>query len=121
MILRTNFSYLQAKLDEALSAPVEALLDGASSDTWPAIRKLLQREREKSVSGFSGALSGFEMDNSTKDKMVSKLETHARGIVEAKAKEEAGRVLIRMKDRYSLHSLYGLSIYVAGLFITVSG
>ncbi|KAG6395727.1 hypothetical protein SASPL_141851 [Salvia splendens] len=94
-------STYETKLNEALSAPVEALLDGASSDTWLAIRKLLQREKEKSVSGFSAALSGFEMDNSTKDKMVSKLETHARGIVEAKAKEEAGRVLIRMKDRFT--------------------
>lgn len=99
---------LQTKLDEALSAPVEALLDGASNDTWPAIRKLLQREKEKAVSGFSDALSGFEMDNATKDKMLSKLESHARGIVEAKAKEEAGRVLIRMKDRYLLYSLHDL-------------
>ncbi|XP_047961737.1 protein ROOT HAIR DEFECTIVE 3 homolog 1-like [Salvia hispanica] len=94
-------STYETKLDEALSAPVEALLDGASNDTWPAIRKLLQREKEKAVSGFSGSLTGFEMDNATKDKMVSKLETHARGIVEAKAKEEAGRVLIRMKDRFT--------------------
>ncbi|KAL1551659.1 protein ROOT HAIR DEFECTIVE 3 1-like [Salvia divinorum] len=94
-------STYETKLDEALSAPVEALLDGASNDTWPAIKKLLQREKEKAVSGFSGALTGFEMDNSAKDKMVSKLETHARGIVEAKAKEEAGRVLIRMKDRFT--------------------
>ncbi|XP_057771722.1 protein ROOT HAIR DEFECTIVE 3-like [Salvia miltiorrhiza] len=94
-------STYETKLDEALSAPVEALLDGASNDTWPAIRKLLQREKEKAVSGFSDALSGFEMDNATKDKMLSKLESHARGIVEAKAKEEAGRVLIRMKDRFS--------------------
>ncbi|XP_042048217.1 protein ROOT HAIR DEFECTIVE 3-like, partial [Salvia splendens] len=94
-------STYETKLDEALSAPVEALLDGASNDTWLAIRKLLQREKEKAVSGFSGSLTGFEMDNATKDKMVSKLETHARGIVEAKAKEEAGRVLIRMKDRFT--------------------
>ncbi|XP_042052423.1 protein ROOT HAIR DEFECTIVE 3 homolog 1-like [Salvia splendens] len=94
-------STYETKLDEALSAPVEALLDGASNDTWQAIRKLLQREKEKAVSGFSGSLAGFEMDNGTKDKMVSKLESHARGIVEAKAKEEAGRVLIRMKDRFT--------------------
>jgi len=82
---------LQAKLKEALSAPVEALLDGASNETWPAIRKLLRRETE--------ALSGFDMDEQTKDKMLATIEDYARGIVEAKAREEAGRALIRMKDR----------------------
>jgi hypothetical protein len=90
---------LQAKLKEALSAPVEALLDGASNETWPAIRKLLRRETEAAVSGLSGALSGFDMDEQTKDKMLATIEDYARGIVEAKAREEAGRALIRMKDR----------------------
>ncbi|KAL3639767.1 Cell wall protein rhd3 [Castilleja foliolosa] len=92
----------ETKLNEALSGPVEALLDGASDDTWPAIRKLLRRETEIAVSGFSNALAGFEMDELTKEKMLLRLEDHARGIVEAKAKEEAGRVLIRMKDRFSM-------------------
>ncbi|KAG2728813.1 hypothetical protein I3760_01G221700 [Carya illinoinensis] len=90
-----------AKLKEALSGPVEALLDGASSETWPAIRKLLRRETEAAVSGFSGALSGFDMDEQTKDSMLQNIENYARGVVEAKAREEAGRVLIRMKDRFS--------------------
>lgn len=98
---------MQKKLSEALSAPVEALLDGASDDTWPSIRKLLQRESEAAVSGFSTALSGFEMDEQDKDRMLSSLEDHARGIVEGKAKEEAGRVMIRMKDRYWLLAISG--------------
>ena len=92
-------AYLQEKLKEALSGPVEALLDGANSETWPAIRKLLQRETESAVSGLSNALSGFDMYEETKIKMLASLQDYARGIVEAKAKEEAGRVLIRMKDR----------------------
>ncbi|CAA3017457.1 ROOT HAIR DEFECTIVE 3-like isoform X2 [Olea europaea subsp. europaea] len=91
----------ETKLNEALSGPVEALLDGASDDTWPAIRKLLQCETEKAVAGFSTALSGFEMDEETQDKMLLRLKEHARGLIEAKAKEEAGRVLIRMKDRFT--------------------
>ncbi|KAL8118744.1 hypothetical protein AgCh_016307 [Apium graveolens] len=91
----------EKKLSEALSAPVEALLDGASDDTWPSIRKLLQRESEVAVSNFSTALSGFEMDEQDKDRMLSSLEDHARGIVEGKAKEEAGRVMMRMKDRFT--------------------
>lgn len=91
----------ESKLKEALSGPVEALLDGASDDTWPAIRKLLRRETETAVTGCSAALSGFKMDEETKDIMLSRLEDYARGVVEAKAKEEAGRVLIRMKDRFT--------------------
>ncbi|XP_075100721.1 protein ROOT HAIR DEFECTIVE 3 homolog 1-like isoform X5 [Nicotiana tabacum] len=91
----------ETKLNEALAGPVEALLDGAGDDTWPAIRKLLQRETETGVLGFSTALSDFEMDEQARDNMVSRLKDYAQGVVEAKAKEEAGRVLIRMKDRFS--------------------
>ncbi|KAL3631994.1 hypothetical protein CASFOL_024978 [Castilleja foliolosa] len=91
----------EKKLNESLSGPVEALLDGASDNTWPAIRKLFRHETETAVSGFSSELSGFEMDEVTKDKMLSKLADYARGLVEVKAKEEAGRVLILMKDRFS--------------------
>ncbi|KAL6537484.1 Cell wall protein rhd3 [Orobanche minor] len=91
----------ETKLNNALSGPVEALLDGASDDTWPSIRKLLRRETQIAITGFSSALAGFEMDDITKEKMILKLEDYARGIVESKAREEAGRVLIRMKDRFS--------------------
>lgn len=91
---------LQEKLKQALSGPVEALLDGANTDTWPSIRNLLRRETESAVSGFSTALTGFDMDEETRQKMISSLEDYARGLVEGKAREEAGRVLIRMKDRY---------------------
>lgn len=78
---------------------MEALLEGANTETWPAIRKLLRRETESAVAGLSSALAGFDMDGQTKDKMLRSLENYARGVVEAKAKEEAGRVLIRMKDK----------------------
>ncbi|XP_051119212.1 protein ROOT HAIR DEFECTIVE 3-like [Andrographis paniculata] len=91
----------EKKLSDALAGPVEALLDEANDDTWPAIRKLLHRETRVAVSGFSDALSGFEMDDVTKEKMISRLEEYARGVVEAKTREEAGRVLLRMKDRFS--------------------
>ncbi|TYH53414.1 hypothetical protein ES332_D09G099800v1 [Gossypium tomentosum] len=94
-------SSYEAKLNEALSGPVEALLDGANKETWPLIRKLLQRETESILSGLSTALSGFDMDEQTQKKTLTSLENHARGVVEGKAKEEAGRVLIRMKDRFS--------------------
>ncbi|KAL5757472.1 hypothetical protein ACOSP7_020083 [Xanthoceras sorbifolium] len=95
-------SSFESKVNEALSGPVEALLDGANSETWSAIRKLHQRESKAAVSGLSDALSGFEMDEETKEKMLASLENYARGVVEAKAKEEAGRVLIRMKERFTM-------------------
>ncbi|GAB4842527.1 Cell wall protein rhd3 [Ancistrocladus abbreviatus] len=91
----------EAKLNEALLGPVDALLDSANDDTWPAIRKLLRRETQSAVSGLSKDLTGFNMDEESRDKMLAKLEDYARGVVESKAKEEAGRVLIRMKDRFN--------------------
>ncbi|XP_010542421.1 PREDICTED: protein ROOT HAIR DEFECTIVE 3 isoform X2 [Tarenaya hassleriana] len=91
----------ESKLNEALSGPVEALLDGAHDETWPSIRMLLRRETELAVFGLSDALSGFDMDEESKSRMLSALENYACGIVEAKAKEEAGRVLMRMKDRFA--------------------
>ncbi|KAJ6348250.1 hypothetical protein OIU76_004673 [Salix suchowensis] len=42
------------------------------------------------------------MDGQSKDKLIASLENYARGVVEAKAREESGRVLIRMKDRFSM-------------------
>uniref|UniRef100_M4EF29 GB1/RHD3-type G domain-containing protein n=1 Tax=Brassica campestris TaxID=3711 RepID=M4EF29_BRACM len=91
----------QSKLNVALSGPVEALLDGANDEAWPAIRKLLKREAKLAVYGLSDALSGFDMDKETQNKMLTDLENYARGIVETKAKEEAGRALMRMKDRFA--------------------
>ncbi|KAL2899542.1 Protein ROOT HAIR DEFECTIVE 3 [Bienertia sinuspersici] len=95
-------SSYEEKLNEALAGPVEALLDGANDETWPSIRKLLRRETQSAVSGLASDLSGFELDGETRDKMLAKLETYARGVVEGKAKEEAGKILIRMKDRFTM-------------------
>ena len=78
---------------------MEALLDGANSGTWAAIKKLLRHETALAVAGFSNAISGFDMDGQSKEKLIASLENYARGVVEAKAREESGRVLIRMKDR----------------------
>ncbi|KAI4355512.1 hypothetical protein L6164_004276 [Bauhinia variegata] len=95
-------SSYEAKLKEALWGPVDALLDGANSETWPTIKKLLKRETESAISGLSAALSGFDMDEEIRQKTIASLKDYARGVVEAKAKEEAGRVLIRMKDRFTV-------------------
>lgn len=95
---------LQEKLKEALSAPVETLLDGANNDTWSSIRKLLNRETLSAVSGFSAELDRYDMDEETKKSMIVTLEDYAKGVIEARAREEASRVLIRMKDRYEPHA-----------------
>lgn len=94
-------SKYEGQLTKALAEPVEALLDSASEETWPAIRKLLQRETKSAVSGFESAMASFELDEVTQKELLSKLESHGKSVVESKAKEEAARVLIRMKDRFS--------------------
>lgn len=78
---------------------MESLLDAAGNDTWPAIRKLLRRETAAAVEGFSRALSSFDMDQVTIGKMLANLSDFARSLVEKKAREESGKVLIRMKDK----------------------
>ncbi|KAF1859295.1 hypothetical protein Lal_00009879, partial [Lupinus albus] len=94
-------SALQEKLKVALSGSVEALLDEANGDTWPSIRNLLSRETKSAVCGFSAELTRFDMDEQTRKNLTVSLEDYARGVIEAKAREEAGRVLIRMKDRFT--------------------
>ncbi|XP_076958102.1 protein ROOT HAIR DEFECTIVE 3-like [Bidens hawaiensis] len=91
----------ESKLKEALYGPVEALLEGASDDTWPAIRKLLRQETKKAVSEFSLALTGFEMDEQEEEKLILNLKNYARGLVEGKTSEEAAKVLYRMKERFT--------------------
>ncbi|KAM0944076.1 putative P-loop containing nucleoside triphosphate hydrolase [Dioscorea sansibarensis] len=93
----------ERQLTGALAEPVESLFDaaGAGQDTWASIRKLYKRETENALLGFSASLSGFELDRSTSDKMLENLKAHARGVIEKKAREEAGKALMCMKDRFS--------------------
>ncbi|XP_052885877.1 protein ROOT HAIR DEFECTIVE 3 homolog 2-like [Gossypium arboreum] len=89
----------EKQLGQSLSEPVESLFDNAGRDTWASIRKLLTRETEIALSEFSAAISSFGLDRSTVEKMLQDLKDYARNVVERKAREEAGKVLIRMKDR----------------------
>ncbi|MFS7975647.1 hypothetical protein Hanom_Chr10g00883041 [Helianthus anomalus] len=93
---------MQSKLKEALYGPVEALLQATNDETWPSIRKLFKRETETVVAECSAALSGFDMKEQSKMDFSSKLENYAIDLVEKVAKEEAGRVLYLMKERYLL-------------------
>lgn len=94
-------SNFEKRLSENLAEPVASLLDAASKETWPSIRKLLSRETEAAITDFSSAISGFEMDEKTASKMIFNLRNYARSVVDKKAREEAGQVLIRMKERFS--------------------
>ncbi|XP_031250394.1 protein ROOT HAIR DEFECTIVE 3 homolog 2-like [Pistacia vera] len=91
----------EKKLTVALIEPVESLFEDGSEDTWPSIRRLLKRETEAAVLELSNAIAGFRLDQATSDKMVQNLRSYARNVVEEKAREEAGEVLIRMKKRFS--------------------
>lgn len=88
---------------------MESLLEAGGKDTWASVRRLLKRETEAAISRFSSAVASFELDQSTFDKMVQNLRDYARSIVEKKSREEAGKVLILMKDRYLL--LYIFKVY----------
>lgn len=96
--LKTDF---EKKLTEALATPIESLFDTAGGDTWASIRNLYRRETENAVCGLSTSLSGFELDELTLESLLTDLRNYARSMVEKKAREEAGKVLIRMKDRFS--------------------
>ncbi|KAL3720862.1 hypothetical protein ACJRO7_005637 [Eucalyptus globulus] len=93
----------EEKLNVALSGQVETHLEKADNETWSDIRELLSRETRWAVIGFSGALSGFDLDEQRKENMLSAIKDHARGVVEAKAREKAGRVLVLalMKARFT--------------------
>jgi hypothetical protein len=95
----TKYILLQKQLAKALAEPVESLFEAGGKDTWLLIRKLLKRETEAAVSEFSDRIAGFELEEETIEKMQQSLRDYARKLVENKAREEAGKVLIRMKDR----------------------
>lgn len=97
--------YMQEKLRKALVEPVESLFDAAGPSTWASIRNLFKRETEAILPEFQKNLAGFEMESATSEGMVSKLRDYARSIVENKAKEEAGKVLIHMKERLAKSSI----------------
>ena len=78
----------------------EALLYRANRDPWQLIRKLLRHETKLTVLQFSAALIGFDIDEDLRKKMILSLEGYARCVVEEKARDEAGIIVIRMKKRY---------------------
>ncbi|BFG28357.1 hypothetical protein CerSpe_146310 [Prunus speciosa] len=96
-----NVNY-EKQLSASLTGPVEALLESGEKDTWASIRKLLNRETEVAVSKFSSiAVADFELDKETIAKMLQHLRDYSRNVVVKKATEEAAKIMILMKDRFS--------------------
>lgn len=91
----------EKQITAALVEPVESLFEVGGSETWASIRKLLKHETDVAISCFSRALSGFELDQVAFDRMMQNLKDYARNVVERRAREEAGKVLMRMKDRFN--------------------
>ncbi|XP_072064532.1 protein ROOT HAIR DEFECTIVE 3 homolog 2-like [Arachis hypogaea] len=89
----------EKQLAKGLIEPVESLFEAGGKDTWVSIRKLLKRETEAAVTELSACISGFELDEETVERMQQSLRDYAKQIVANKAKEESGKILIRMKDR----------------------
>ncbi|KAK3120243.1 hypothetical protein QOZ80_9AG0684230 [Eleusine coracana subsp. coracana] len=89
------------KLSDKLAGLVQSILENGERDVWASVRRLYRRETENAALEFSASLLEFELDQETSNKMVSDLRDHARRVVEMKAREEAGNVLMRMKERFS--------------------
>jgi outer membrane protein assembly factor BamD (BamD/ComL family) len=96
---------VQKRLEKALAEPTSALLDAATPDTWPAIKKLLTQETQTVTSELLNAVSGFDMDKEEKENMLSKLHQTGRLLIEKKASDEANQALIRMKERYNINDM----------------
>ncbi|ONI11434.1 hypothetical protein PRUPE_4G106600 [Prunus persica] len=95
-----NVNYEQ-QLSASLTGPVKTLLESGGKDTWASIRKLLNRETEVAISEFSTVVADFELDEATIAEMLQHLRDYSRNVVEKKAREEARKIMIHMKDRFS--------------------
>lgn len=84
---------------------MESLFDAADQTTWASIRNVYRRETESILPEFLKTLCGFEMEYAPAEEMASKLRDYARSVVESKAKDEASKVLIHMKERLAKFSI----------------
>ena len=89
----------QGRLTRALAEKVKEFLRSAQSNTWEAIETLLVCETIAAVADLKYGLSDLGLDEATVKELLSTLENHGKSVVESKAREEAARILIRMKDR----------------------
>ncbi|KAK8961282.1 hypothetical protein KSP40_PGU011968 [Platanthera guangdongensis] len=93
-------AYYKKQLTEELAQPIEPFFDNADQSTWVSIRKLYNRSIEKALSEFTNILSGYELDSTDSDNLKMDLKHHARDVVKNKSREETGKILTRLKDRF---------------------
>ncbi|BFG28356.1 hypothetical protein CerSpe_146300 [Prunus speciosa] len=96
---KLNGNY-EKQLSASLTGPVKTLLETGGKDTWASIRKLLNHETEVAISKFSTVVADFELDKETIAQMLQHLRDYSRNVVEKKAREEATKIMIYMKDRF---------------------
>ncbi|KAJ6358275.1 hypothetical protein OIU76_000052 [Salix suchowensis] len=94
---------MQKQLTDVLADKVESLFEAGETDTWVSVRNLLESKTEVAISEFSYAVVDFKLHKSASDTKLQHLRGYARNVVERKAREAAaaGRVLMRMKDRFA--------------------
>ncbi|KAJ0017014.1 hypothetical protein Pint_11626 [Pistacia integerrima] len=104
MVGHTKLSKIKANYEEklvvALTEHAKYLFVFGCEDTWAPVRRLLERETEATTLGLLNSIVGFELDKATSDIMVQIFRSYARNVVEKKAREEADKVLIHMKDGF---------------------
>jgi hypothetical protein len=94
---------MQKQFTDVLADEVPSLLEAGEADTWVSVRNLLASKTDVAESELSNAHVDFEVPRSEIDTRLGYLKENARSVVERKARESAatGRVLMRMKDRWS--------------------
>ncbi|KAG5223404.1 protein ROOT HAIR DEFECTIVE [Salix suchowensis] len=93
----------EKQLTDVLADKVESLFEAGETDTWVSVRNLLESKTAVAISEFSYAVVDFKLHKSASDTKLQHLRGYARNVVERKAREAAaaGRVLMRMKDRFA--------------------
>ncbi|CAD6253444.1 unnamed protein product [Miscanthus lutarioriparius] len=93
--VQCDASKARNKLQEHIQAHVESIRNAKLAE----LKANYEKKLSDAIAG-PPSLSEFELDQTICSKMVSDLREHARSVVEMKAREEAGNVLMCMKERF---------------------
>ncbi|TQE03460.1 hypothetical protein C1H46_010940 [Malus baccata] len=102
-IQQTNWD--ASKVREKLRRDIDAHASSVRSAKLAELNSNYEKKLSSSLSGPVEALletvANFELDNETVAKMKQHLKDYARNVVETKAREGAGKIMIHMKDRFA--------------------
>ena len=110
---------MQKQFTDVLADEVQSLFEAGEADTWVSVRNLLASKTDVAESELSNAHVDFEVPRSEIDKRLGYLKENARSVVERKARESAatGRVLMRMKDRWSAILIVAPFLLLSNVFL----